>query len=292
MRLTPEDSTNPRSGFVLVAVIWLAGLIAVMATGFAAKVRIETLAAASAMQSLQAAYVADGLARLLAWRLAKGDSLPADGRPQACRWGDGPRARVRIQDQAGLADLNAMPAEFFAKLFKAAGAPDAEARRLSELIADFRDPDDQAQSGGDERQAYQAQGFGPKNAPFEAVTELDQLPGLSESLYRAVLPFVTVHAAQPGIDATTAPQDLRRLFGEGSQGDFKGALSPYAGAAQARAFGIDVGIVMPGGARFRRQAVAILLRQPDRPYAMVSWTQGGDWDENFPAAAPPCFPRG
>jgi general secretion pathway protein K len=288
----PDPKKNDRQrGFVLVAVIWLAGLIAVMATGFIAKVRIDALLAANAIQAEKSELIADGMARLTAWHLAKGDSLPGNGASRQCRWRDTARVEVRIQDQAGLADLNTMPDTFFTTLFKALGKTDEQSLSLAQAINDFRDPDSDGSNGVAEPSLYAGQSFGPKNAPFEAVEELDQIPGFDEALYRAVLPLVTVHSSQPGIDPSTAPATLRKLFKEPPTGDFTGQLANFAGASQARAFAIDIRVEGKGGGRFRREAIIVVLRQPERPFAVLEWKRGQDWgdDLSFAASAPACF---
>ena len=54
---------------------------------------------------------------------------------------------------------------------------------------------------GAESAAYQAAGLGhgPKNAPFETITELDQVLGMTATLLDRLRPLVTVYARQAGI---------------------------------------------------------------------------------------------
>ena len=291
--MAQRDQKNAESqrGFVLVAVIWLAGLIAVMTTSFIAKVRIDALMAANVIQAEKAELMADGLARLTAWRLAKGDALPANAASIQCRWREAALVQISIQDQAGLADLNTMPDAYFEAFFKALGKTPEQSRALAQAISDFRDADSDGGNGASEPKFYGGQTFGPKNAPFEAAEELDQLPGFDDALYRATLPLVTVHSAQPGIDPATAPAILRQLFKEQPKGDFTGQLASYTGASQGRAFAIDVRAQGKDGGRFRREAIVVVLRQPERPYAILNWKRGQDWTGDLPAAASakPCF---
>src|SRR5438067_665675 len=97
-------------GFVLVSVIWIAGLIAIVASTFAVAVGLHVKGEANLAGSMKAEFAADGLARLIAYRLASppvaeaGPGMPADSEPVRCRLdGDG-SAIVAVQDQGGLLD--------------------------------------------------------------------------------------------------------------------------------------------------------------------------------------------
>jgi type II secretory pathway component PulK len=272
------DQHRHERGFVLVAVIWLAGLIAAITTGFAVKVRVDALTASNIVRNTQAELIADGMVRLTAWRLAT-LAEPTTYADQSCMWRKGVTVDIRLQDQAGLADINVLPPTFFAELLRGLGANDRKAKDISEAMLDFRDGDSEAQSGGREPQTYPERSFGPKNAPYQAVEELDQLPGMDEKLYRAILPLVTVHSSQPSIDPKSAPAALRIAFNQSASGDFTGSLINYVGASQGRTFGLDVRVTADNGARYRRRATAIILRQPERPFAFLTWQRGGEWTE-------------
>jgi general secretion pathway protein K len=281
MTILANETPDNRKGFVLVAVIWLAGLIAAVATGFALTTRIEIQAAANATQNAKAEAIADGLARLTALRLA-GEPAQAqvgenDPRAAVCRWSATETAGIAIQDQSGLIDLNAAPTDLIARLMKGLGAPDAEATRLSAALADYRDAGNDAEAGGFEPETYPSMPFGPKNGPFLAVEELDQLPGMTQSLYRALLPLVTVQSLQPGFDPNVAPPALKSALGFTAANSAPPDLVGLTTVTNARAFGIDVFVEMKGGARYHRRAVIEMVRQPGRPFAVLSWQRGGDF---------------
>ncbi len=284
------DQHRHQRGFVLVAVIWLAGLIAAITTGFVVKVRVDALTASNIVRNTQAELIADGMARLAAWRLAT-VAQPTNTTQTVCMWRKGLTVDVRVQDHAGLADINILPPEFFAELLRGLGADDRKAKEISEAILDFRDGDNVAQSGGIEPKTYPERNFGPKNAPYEAIEELDQLPGMDENLYRSVLPLVTVNSSQPGIDPASAPLALRKAFNQSASGAFTGSLANFVGASQGRTFGLDVRVTADNGARYRRLATAIILRQPERPFAFLTWQRGGEWMEDKTTAltATSCF---
>jgi general secretion pathway protein K len=282
-------TSDNQSGFALVAAIWLAGMVAAIATGFIVKVRLNTLESATLQRLTEAQYMADGLTRLTAWRLARGGATAkTNGTAHACWYRDAVPAVVAVQDQSGLIDLNTMPQSFFADFFVRLGANALHAKELAGALADFRDPDREAAGSGSEPPQYPDRAFGPKDAPFQAIQELDQLPGMTDALYRAALPLVTVYGSQPGIAPEAAPEELRKLYGERPTGDFASALAPYSAPATGKIFEIDVSVKL-GRSRFRRQAIAVILQQPDKPFAFVEWRQGEASEAPIRPPAAPCF---
>lgn len=289
LQLDKTSCNETQSGFALIVVLWVAGLIAALMGGFAIKVRIDALASANALRSSQTEMAADGMARLTAWRLAAGTYDAAkNGTPVSCKWNDQMTVSIQVQDQAGLADLNTLSPQFFSLLFQRLGSSSQEADKLATSMADFRDTDSQSTDGGPERVTYAGQVFGPKNSPFQTIEEMDQLPGMTDALYRAALPLVTVHASQPGIDPVTAPSELRETFDETTDGVFTGPLAPYQGPQQGKSFGIDIRVTASNGSRFRRKTVAVIFQQPDKPFALLEWQRGGAW-ESDPKGTAPCF---
>ena len=60
-----EKNSNDK-GFVLVSVIWIAGLLAVLATAFRISVRSHILAGRNIVQGERARYLADGMVEFMA----------------------------------------------------------------------------------------------------------------------------------------------------------------------------------------------------------------------------------
>ncbi len=288
-----DANDNDRNqGFVLVAVIWLAATIAAMATGFAVKVRIDTLTASNLVHNTQVETIADGLANLTAWRLAAATwKGPTNGASSICQWRKGITADIRVQDQAGLIDLNTLPPDFFQELFARLGASDVQAKSFADAMLDYKDVDALGQDGSAEPTTYPERNFGPKNGPYQSIEELDQLPGMTDKIYRAALPFLTVYSAQPGIDPLTVPAPFRKLFDQPPTGDFTGFLSRYFGAAQGKTYGLDIRVKTDSGARFRRKAITVILQQPDKPFVFLEWQRGGAWqkDDTENTASKPCI---
>jgi general secretion pathway protein K len=288
---SPETSRHASDGFVLVVVIWLAGLIAALSVGFAIKVRLDTIAASAVKNSAATEFIADGMARLTAWRLAAAEPVSANGLAISCQWNMETIVTIAVQDQSGLVNLNLMPVSVYQDLFTGIGVPQQQAGILASELVDFRDPDSVSSTGEAEPTLYPKENFGPKNAPFQIAEEIDQLPGLRDDWYRALKPLVTTYSGQAAVDPQTAPVLLRHAFQEPATGLFQNKLAPFAGGTEGKTFDIRVMARKINGGQFERQTMVVLLRQPDRPYATLSWQRGTEAQASAPAnlTLPPCI---
>jgi general secretion pathway protein K len=284
-----SESPDKDSGFVLVSVIWIAGLLAVVATAFAITVRSHTLAGSNVIYNTRAESVADGAALATALRLAMPanayEPLKLNGEPAYCQWSSDIAVAISIQDQGGLVDLNTASPALLSSLLRGLGADEAKSAEIFSALQDFRDPDSQSASGGAEPAVFQGKAYGPKNAPLAIPEEIDQVPELDDALFHKLMPFVTVYSQQPGIDLSSAPQKLLDLLGT------RESSLRFASPSPAKIFSIDVIAELKNGSRYRRQALVSLLRQPDRPFAILAWRRGGDPGETqpLPASGPACF---
>jgi general secretion pathway protein K len=270
-----ETKDRGDRAFILVSVIWLAGLMAVIASAFAINIRVQILSGANQVQSAKAELISDGLVYLTAWKLAAANDasklFPLNGRAWTCQWAEGVEAQIAVQDQSGLIDLNAAPAILLARASQSAGLSAEAAQKLVAAIEDFRDSDSDAVGGGSEPETYEGMNFGPKNAPFHAVEEIDQLPGVNDEVYRRLAPLLTVYSLQPGFDPALMPAELKRLLGITNDNKVPSELAAFAAPSHGSAFGIDVAVTLKSGAVFRRHAIVTMLRQPERPFAIFGW---------------------
>jgi general secretion pathway protein K len=267
-------SDGDEDGFVLIAVIWIAGLLAVIATAFVLTVRSHTLVARNTVFNTKAEYAADGMARMLALKLAADLGHPSLDRRSVvtfCRLSPQILVAWRIQDQGGLVDINTASPQLIVALLKGLGL---QADRLATDLTDFRDPDSLTADGVVEPKIYEGKSFGPKNAPFALTAELDQLPGADDRAFKRLLPYVTIQSLQQGFDPVVAPEKLLKLLG--AKGQIDPMLGAFTSPSAQRAFSIDVVVEIEQKARFYRKTNIALLLQPDRPYAILSWEHGQD----------------
>src|SRR5215471_19969720 len=203
-------------GFVLVSVLWLLALLTLVMLVLLTAVRLDVRAAGQLARHAEAEALADGLMRLVALRLGDRDRRPLadaglarDGTPMRCEHASAAVA-IAVTDVGGLVDLNAVSPNLLAWLLRGLGVAPEKAAALAATIADFRDEDDVPSVNGAESAAYRAHGLGhgPKNAPFETVTELDQVLGMDLALLNRLRVVATVHSRQPGIDPSVPPPEL------------------------------------------------------------------------------------
>ena len=202
----------------------------------------------------------------------------------------GPRSAtvtVTIQDQGGLVDLNTASPPLIDRLLEGLGLAKPESQALQAALRDYRDPDHDAQTGGSEPATYPGRKTGPKNGPFSTPEELDQIPGLTEQVFATLTRVTTVSSQQMGIDLERAPQELRQLLGISNPSDLS-ALA-FASPSPQRVFAIDAAAELADGSRFTRHALIALLRQPDRPFAILGWQQR-DWVESKASNTSPSQP--
>lgn len=213
-------ATRQDAGFVLVSVLALIGLVAALAVIVSQRARDQLREADQAKIMFQLQEHADSIARWTAWRLAvrrpiavgAGDAAPETA--VVCQIQDA-QIHMRVRRADGLIDLNAAPLPLLDAFLQTMGAAPSVANRIASEILDFRDRDRiSASTGETENARYVAAGraFGPKNAPFAKVLELDQLPSMTEDLLQRLLPHVTVASGLPGVDWRKVPEPFKRAM--------------------------------------------------------------------------------
>lgn len=217
---------------------------------------------------------------------------PVDGMPRSFPFG-GERIWISIQDEGGKIDLNAASDGLLQGLFLSVGLDGQEAAAMVDAIADFQDENELRRHNGAEDADYRAAGrrYGAKDAPFEMVEELQQVLGMSRSLYAQVAPALTVYSGDYGIDPRTAPREaLLALPGVNidqvdalltvratSTGGLLPALvgiEDHLAPSERSVFSVRAEAHTASGGVFVRQAVVELAPASERPYVILYWAQG------------------
>ena len=310
-------------GIALVAVLWVIVLLATLAVSFVGTIRTETtvtrnlvdnaaaeaLADAGIYRAIQALYNsfeetepegdsgilsadegAAGTGEAGAGGAVQSGDLRFDGRPYLWPFDEGV-IQIAIQSEAGKIDLNAAREELLVGLFRVNGVEQPEI--LIDRIADFRDADKDRRSQGAEDPEYVAAGRtqGAKDAPFESVEELQQVLGVSRTIYDRVAPALTVYSEARGIDPMTAPVESLRALPEiepsvveallierqAEDPDLFGLLADheaFLAGPGSLVYSISSEAVTKAGARFRREAIIALVPGSDRPFRVFSWKRG------------------
>ena len=277
---------NRQQGAALVIVMWLVALLTALVGAYAASARIEYMQG----RGLHDAVVAESAARAgLEYALVRvqapdpGFAWLPDGRPY--RWSFGAaELEVRIVDESGKVDLNAVDAGLLGSLFRVLGADDGRADAVAAAIVDWRDGDDLTQPmGGAEDPEYASAGlpYGAKDAPFESIAELEQVLGMDRPLFEATVRHVTVYSGLPQPDQRFASGEVLQALGVDpalvlQQRDAADALLPDLVGAGSGTYSIDSRARLADG---RQSVLRAVVRAggggvPGSAYVPLAWEEG------------------
>jgi general secretion pathway protein K len=287
-------------GFALILVIWGLGLISLIALAVITAGRYRILAAANLIENGKAEALAEAginLRRLelrAAFSSGLQNMLPfaTNGEPLLCTMPQGALAALAVEDEGGKADLNTASPKLMSALLRGFGARSEEADQITAAITEFSRPAANVALDDVAFRAYVADGraYGPKKGPFETVLELDQVIGMRLDLLRAVLPYVTVHSRQPGVDPrVAAPALLAALAGDeparvtqlagaartdrAGQATLGGVPSQFLSPSTGRSFLVRAEVRMPGGGSSAREAI-VEMAAGEMPDELREWRRG------------------
>ena len=194
-RTSRQHHRSSTTGVALIAVLWLVGLLTLLASACAAISVSHRRAAQRLAERVALETSADSAIRVAALRIiapAAGQPLTASDNIQL-EMPAGP-ATVIIQRERGHIDLNTAEEDLIFATFAANGWQVPQARAMAARIADWTDTDDEPRKDGAEAADYTAAGrpYGPRNGPFESVEELRQVLG-SEDIKPALFEAFTVY---------------------------------------------------------------------------------------------------
>ena len=264
-----------------MAVVWILALLGIVAVSFLNETRVQTRITRNLIESAKAEALADaGLERAKLGLLDPDEETVwrADGTPYEFPYGEG-WIRVSLQSEAGKIDLNEAQDDIMLALFEVAGLSSADAVRLVDAIADFRDPDIERRPEGAEDPDYAEAGFahGAKDAPFETVDELLQVLGMTRELYDRLSPNLTVYSDSE-IDPTVAPamvlEVVRRLMPE-QLDQMPGGGREETDARPSRPSTVTVSVQASTAAGSIFNRIAVIQRTDDlaMPFRVLEWRQ-------------------
>ncbi|MGQ0672217.1 MAG: general secretion pathway protein GspK [Hyphomicrobium sp.] len=276
----PKPAHRRDRGFALVAVIWIATLLAVVAFIFTTAVRSYIRNASADLATAEAEALAEAgvnlaILDLSGSRFGQQPRFPADGQTRPCRLPTGAAVTIAIRDEAGKIDLNTAGDGLIEALLVGLGSSAEDAQRRVAALADYRDDDDDRRQGGAEARDYRDAGLAasPKNAPLDSIEDLAGVLGFDSETVRRVRSFVTVHSGLDGLDPAFVTAELTTLLAAGSRGsddenteifsDLSQSLPARFTSVSAKEFyGIRSEVNTDRGARFVREAVVSLGVRP------------------------------
>jgi general secretion pathway protein K len=319
MAVAPRRTRQRGIAFVLV--LWVIAMLSIILGSFSLMARTENLQSRHLFDSTQARYAAEAGLNLAVYELRKSDPLErwvGDGRPYRFAYGDA-EIEVQITDDSGKIDLNSVcnsggqtlnaaasaggPAAglgLLVNLFASRGGVLEQAQALAAAVADWCDPDDETQLNGAEINEYKAAGlaYGPKNAPFDTVSELQQVLGMNYALYEKVEPSLTIYSGRSQPSSGYASADtLRAMYPDASPEELEqlvqlrqqtaaqdmataGILAPDGSPIVAGGGGLTYSVKsrakLPNGASTILDATIRMggINAAGRPYVILRWRDG------------------
>jgi general secretion pathway protein K len=281
-------------GIALVLALWLTVMLTVIASGFAFSMRSEALAARNMISLAQARAAADGAIERTVFEVSRNitpDTWKRDGTVHTWRDGEITLA-ASATDESAKIDLNVAKEALLRSLFVNVGGTDPDlAAQITDAIFDWRDADDLARPNGAEEADYRAAGlkYKPANAPFETVTELARVKGVTAAIYARVADSLTVHSRQAGINPSTASRNVLLALPNTTpdavdaylalRGEALKANQPVPPFPPAQGFTAGPGPVwrvhalatMADGVTFAREAVVNPSGDMRRPLIALAW---------------------
>jgi general secretion pathway protein K len=269
--MTPREIVDVKaSGFALISVLWLVALLTVIATGLTYNNRQYLMSVSGVIGGTQARYLADGAIQLVYANLRSrnaSDRLLADGATIELTLPGGV-AEVTVQDEYGKIDINSASSALLARFLYSLDLEPDYADALADAIADFRDEDDLKQLNGAEDEDYLEAGLAweSKDAAFTSLEELRQVFGMTEPVYEAMLPHVTIHSSKRGVNPEVAslqvlmaisddsPESLAYYIEQRRENHWEGLPLPAKPQVHARYLLRSRGVVYTVKARGRTEA--------------------------------------
>jgi general secretion pathway protein K len=219
-------------GMVLITVLWIVLVLAFISLSLAAAARVEVNATQDSFDSERAFFLAKSAAEVMFLNMQKPDTLtdaPIKEEKGIYTFSfDSGEARVRMESNSGLIDINEASDEILSSMFESLGIETVLRNELVDSILDWRDVDDVPRLYGAEIDNYGQVIIGPRRLPgntgFGTIEELllvkhmtpqifygrvetdsegqsyHRIPGLRE--------LVTLHSGSSQVDVNHASPDV------------------------------------------------------------------------------------
>ncbi len=207
---------NSQSGVILIAVLWITTLLALLVAGFTSAVLGDAREVANRADLVRVQALAEaGVARASLGLLEnlEENRWIADGR-QYDFTVDGLEVTLSILDENGRIDLNKANEPLLQSLITRIDIEQEERDALLAAILDWRDSDDAKLVLGAEDRDYKREGapHGAGDAPFIHVSQLRNVLGVTEDVYDAMLPVITINSRSGRLNPITATRDTLNLL--------------------------------------------------------------------------------
>lgn len=186
-------------GIALLLVLWMLVILIGIIGVFALIASTEHQQGKLLARTVQARYAAEGGIDVATMRLSNTDPLlqwVPDNRVYKYNVGK-TRIEIHTVDETGKVDINVAGPEVINPLLRGAGVDLLQAQDITSAIMDWRDPDDLLTlPGGAEDPQYESaeRPYGAKDGPFQTISELQQVLGVTPDLFAKLQPFITIYS--------------------------------------------------------------------------------------------------
>lgn len=287
-------------GVAFVLVLWVIALMSILLGAFSVIARTENIQARHLFDTTAARYAAEAGMNRAIYELRNPDLMTrwvADGRPYKFAF-EGVEVDVKITDDSGKIDINVADAVMLKALFVSSGVEDRRAEELADAIVDWRDPDDLTGPHGAESSEYKSAGlkYEPRNAPFETVSEVQQVLGMDYDVYHKIEKAITLYSGRSQPSAGYAPLEVLRALpgmteelaqmilqqrqalqpGSPPSGLMLPDGTPVVAEGGGLTYSIESRAKLPNGSSTRLEATIRLGGSGvgGRPYAVLRWRDG------------------
>jgi len=204
-----------QQGFALVLVLWVLSLLIIMSGSFALSMRREASIVAGVKANTQAMAVAESaltVAELMLLHPEAGKRWRADGSIYEIDFAES-KVRIQLLAEVGKIDINKANQALLQALISHVSENDEQQTKLVSAILDWRDADDVVSNDGAEEQEYKKAGlsYKPRNKRFRSIEELQLVLGITENIYQALVPLVTVYSGQD-VDLNQASREVLEVL--------------------------------------------------------------------------------
>lgn len=202
----PNRVLTADDGFALVAVLVFMLVVSAIVAPFAIAARTRLMIAGNQTEHERLALLADGLANVVSAQLVQGlwpAAREKNSSSAGCRSGQF-SFEVRVQNHAGLIDLNAAGRDDLAAGFTSLGLSQEVSNSLADSVIRSRSPVSVFGSVFSTRAELESD----RHGPFESVSELQELASLPSVPLAALYNTFTIHSRQGAIDLDNAPEVL------------------------------------------------------------------------------------
>ena len=215
-RQRPE-STAPmnQQGIALVLVLWVIVLLSVIAGAMSMTQRNGVMMTGNIRQEREGrAFLSAGLNFMSLMlerrnRPAEDNPWPVDGRLHPWNF-QGRLLWIGAAPEEARIDINQAKDEVLLGLIKSSGLEEDEALALRDAILDWKDKDSNRHAEGAEDRDYRSDGrpIGARDGRFLSVEELQQIRGMTPSLYKKLAGALTVDARQRTVNPAFASRKV------------------------------------------------------------------------------------